>query len=128
MVRVLFFDTQRFFLDVVSSAIGSHADMKVVSTSTNAADAPMLCEREKPNVILMDANLPHSKSITEKIRENFPEIKIIVLWDYPGIIIEKAVKKIGAHSFIPKTASANRLFREIRKKIKEAPRKVPGTI
>lgn len=62
-------------------ALNENDDLNVVAEAEDAMEGLKLIERSKPDVILMDLGLPGMNGIeaTIKIKEIFPEIKVIAL-------------------------------------------------
>lgn len=62
-------------------ALNENEDLNVVAEAEDAMEGLKLIERSKPDVILMDLGLPGMNGIeaTIKIKEMFPEIKVIAL-------------------------------------------------
>lgn len=62
-------------------ALNENDDLNVVAEAEDALEGLKLIERAKPDVILMDLGLPGMNGIeaTIKIKEMFPEIKVIAL-------------------------------------------------
>jgi len=119
-------DDQLLFRDAIVSLIDSQPDMKVVSAASEAKDAPSLCEKTSPDLVLMDvltgpvpainsgSSGPTGVSVTSQLRRNYPGIKIIIMTALPEISIFDAAKKAGAHSFIYKNISNEQFLSTIR--------------
>lgn len=68
------------------------------------------------DIILLDLNMPHLDGIRalEKIRRQYPRVRILVLTNYnqPQLVAE--VRRLGANGYLLKSASAGELQRVIR--------------
>ena len=130
MIRILAVDDQVLFRDALVKLINSQSDMEVVSTATEAKDAPSLCEKSSPDLVLMDILTdpapailsdqggPTGIGVTSQIRQNFPDIKVIIMTGLSEISIYNAAKKAGAHSFIYKNISDEQFLSTIRNTMK----------
>jgi NarL family two-component system response regulator LiaR len=91
-------------------------DLKLVGEAANGEEAVRLCQREKPDVVLMDMVMPVMDGVraTEQIHTHFPHTKVIGLTTfYEAEMIQKMLDA-GAISFLLKSISATQLARAIR--------------
>ena len=126
MIRIAVVDDQVLFRDAIVKLINSQTDMKVVATANEAKDAFSLCEKNSPDLILIDiltdpvpmirpkSNGPTGISVTPQIRQKFPDIKIIIMTGLSELSIAKAAKKSGADSFIYKNINDEQFLNTIR--------------
>jgi len=79
----------------------------LVGEAANGAEAITMCDEVSPDVILMDINMPVIDGIeaTVKIREKYPNIKIIALTSYVDKKLVTSILKAGAISYIIKNIS-----------------------
>ena len=130
MIRILVVDDQVLFRDALVKLINSQSDMKVVSTASEAKEAPSHCERIKPDLVLLDVltdpvptipfdtSGPTGISVTSQIRQNFPNIKVIIMTGLSEISIFDSAKKAGAHSFIYKNINDEQFLSTIRNTVR----------
>ena len=126
MTKILVVDDQVLFRDALVKLINSQSDMKVVATANEAKDAPEICEKLAPDLVLMDiltdppqqsptaVTGPTGISVTAQIREQFPSVKVIIMTGLAEISVSEAAKKAGAHSFINKNIHEERFLSIIR--------------
>jgi len=91
-------------------------DLQLVGEAENGEAAIQLCAKVLPDVILMDMSLPgmDGASTTHTIRQQFPQMQIIVLSSFKeGKVIKKALEA-GAIGYLLKDVSADDLVRAIR--------------
>ena len=88
----------------------------MVGEAANGAEAITMCDEVSPDVILMDINMPVIDGIeaTVKIREKYPNIKIIALTSYVDKKLVTGILKAGAISYIIKNISPDELVKTIR--------------
>ncbi|WP_350344113.1 response regulator transcription factor [Proteinivorax tanatarense] len=91
-------------------------DIEIVAEGENGQEAIDIVKNCNPDVLLMDINMPVLSGIeaTEKIKQDFPEIKIIMLTIHDGEeYIYKAVN-LGAEGYVLKDAGKEVLISGVR--------------
>lgn len=117
MIKILIVEDQALLRDTLENLIGAQADMEVAGTTDNAANAPQLCRKLKPDLLLMDvitANDSNGISFAGVIHKEQPEIKIVIMTALPAITFIDEARKAGVDSFIYKSAGQKHLFYVIR--------------
>ena len=119
-------DDQVLFRDGLVKLINSQPDMRVIDAINEAKDSLNFCEKIVPDLILMDVltdPIPQSLdiiagptgiSVTTQIRQQFPNIKVIIMTGLSEISLFEAAKKAGAHGFIYKNIQGEQLLGAIR--------------
>ena len=84
MIRVLICDDQDVVREGLRSILGTAPGIDVVALAENGARAVELFERHKPDVVLMDLNMPVMNGIqaTRRLREKYPDARILALTTY----------------------------------------------
>jgi DNA-binding NarL/FixJ family response regulator len=121
MVTILIVEDQIMLKESLEYLINGQDDMKVVGTAEDAAKAPALCRKLKPDMVLMDVvtkNNSNGIAYTAQIHKEFPDIKIVVMTGLPDITFAEEAKKAGANSFIDKNVENEYLFNVIRNTMK----------
>ncbi len=102
--------TDRLFCECLASALGEQAEAEIVST-TDAGNALTTAKADKPDVILIDMDLPSEGSLEliYQITEHLPEAKVIIisLIEQERIILNCI--EAGAKAFVSKGASLEEL-------------------
>jgi len=90
--------------------------MELAGEASDGAEAVRLCERIKPDVVLMDLMMPvmDGVSATRLIHERCPASRIIILTSFKEREQVDGALKAGAMSYLLKTASAAELTAAIR--------------
>jgi DNA-binding NarL/FixJ family response regulator len=115
-IRLLVCDDHPVVRSGLKGMLRSQADFEVVGEAANGIRAVELVERLRPNVVLMDLQMPEMDGVTaiEKIKTAYPEIQILVLTTYDtDADVMLAVEK-GATGFLLKDAPEHDLFDGIR--------------
>jgi two-component system, NarL family, response regulator LiaR len=84
MIRVLICDDQWIVCEGLEAILDADPDLEVVGTAHDGAQALELIPETRPDVVLMDLKMPLMNGVqaTQKIRDQYPEIKVLVLTTY----------------------------------------------
>lgn len=84
MMRVLICDDQDMVREGLRTILSTVPGIEVVALAENGARAVELFERHKPDLVLMDLNMPGVNGIqaTRQIRQKHPEAKVLALTTY----------------------------------------------
>lgn len=116
MIRVLICDDQ----EVVRRGLHvilTHADgIEVVGTAANGQQAFELVETIRPDVILMDLKMPIMNGVvaTRKIREAYPDVRVLVLTTYDADEWVFDALRGGASGYLLKDADSDELIKGIK--------------
>ena len=81
MIQVAIVDDQPLFTDGLGRIVGAQEDMEVVGVAHDGESGVRMCEELRPDVILMDINMPIMDGVTAtgKIRQILPDVKVLIL-------------------------------------------------
>jgi two-component system response regulator NreC len=90
----------------LSLLINAHDDMQVIATASNGEEAFRIAQEIKPDVIVMDLNMPGENGMltTARIKKVMPQIEILVLTMLEDREYLFRVLKAGASGYILKSA------------------------
>lgn len=116
MIKVLIADDQELIRDSLRIVLSGNPDFSV-NTAANGIEVVRSVRRDKPDVILMDIRMPEMDGVqcTQIIKENYPEIKIIILTTFDDDEYIFSALKHGASGYLLKGISADRLIEAIHK-------------
>lgn len=91
-------------------------DIQVIGTADDGYRATELCEKEKPDLVLMDLKMPIMNGVeaTRQIRTKHPEIKILVLTTYADDEWVFDAIRAGASGYLLKDTPRDELIKAIR--------------
>lgn len=84
MIKVLIVDDQALARDGLALIVGAADDVEVVGTAEDGAQALDQIEDHTPDLVLMDLKMPTMNGVqaTRRIRERFPDVRVLVLTTY----------------------------------------------
>ena len=114
--RVLVADDQKTMRDIVTALIGRQPRMDVVAVAENGRDAVRLARELRPDVVVMDINMPVLNGIdtTRLIVNEFPGIKVLGLSIYSDCPFVEGMLDAGAAGYLLKDQVYEELIRAIR--------------
>ena len=114
-ITVLIVDDSPTVTDGLRSILRAYPDIEVIGEATGGLEAIAKAEELRPNVILMDAQMPEVDGVeaTRFIKERLPDTKILFMAVH-ATHIDRALDA-GADAFLMKDSGRQELLREIRK-------------
>ena len=115
-IRVMIVDDHTMVRRGLATMLKVFEDLQLVGEAESGEAAIQRCAETLPNVILMDLSLPGMDGAvaTRTIRQQFPQVKVIVLTSYKeGDRIKNALQA-GAIGYLLKDTSADELAQAIR--------------
>lgn len=115
-MKLLIVDDDPLVCHSLRLLLGKEEDFDVIGIAANGQEALELCHRQKPDIILMDIQMPVMDGIdsTKAIKARFPSILIMMLTTFKD---EKKIRfalKAGAEGYLLKSASIEKLADQIR--------------
>ena len=117
MIKIVIVEDQALLLDALTKVINGQQDMQVAACTANADEAPDLCRKSAPDLVLIDVvtqNRANGIAAAAQIRRELPEVKIVIMTSVPEITFIDSARKAGAHSFVYKDADTRHLLYVIR--------------
>lgn len=101
MIRVMIVEDQKLVRSLLESYIQNEDGYQLAVSIPGAAEAPILCDTEDIDLVLMDVQTEHRENglaAAKKIREAHPEIKIVVATSLIDTQVLARTKAVGADS------------------------------
>lgn len=104
MIKILIVDDQRLILEAIKAVLKDDSQIQIVGTAQNGQNAIIEVARLKPDIVLIDIEMPKMNGIaaTRYIIQKSPHTKVIVLTSHKrDTYITKALQA-GASSYLLK--------------------------
>ena len=115
-IRILIADDHPAMREGLHAIIDQQPDMSVVAEAGDGAEAVNACRTARPNVILMDLQMPRMDGVEaiDLIHREDPGMPIVVLTTYSGDARVSRALAAGAMSYLLKTATGTAILGAIR--------------
>lgn len=116
MIKVLIADDQELIRQSLSIVLNTKEGIEVTDTVANGQEVIASVRKNRPDVILMDIRMPKMDGVqcTKIIKDNYSEIKIIILTTFDDDEYVYNALKWGASGYLLKGVSMDRLTNAIR--------------
>lgn len=116
MIKVLIADDQELIRQSLEIVLSTKEGIEVTGTAKDGREVIRCIRKEKPDVILMDVRMPEMDGVqcTEIIKENYPQIKIIILTTFDDDEFVFSALKHGASGYLLKGISMDDLEEAIK--------------
>ena len=116
VIRLLAVDDHPLLRDGIASVIEGQPDMQLVAEAANGREAVDVCLRHRPDITLMDIQMPVMNGIdaTIAIREAWPGARIVVLTTNTGDVQARRALQAGAAGYLLKSMLRKELVDTIR--------------
>lgn len=117
MIRLLLVDDQAMVRGALGALLELERDLTVVGESGEGGGASALAAELRPDVCLMDIQMPGVDGIeaTRRVREASPETKVLVVTTFARTGYLRAALEAGASGFVVKDAPAEQLADAVRR-------------
>lgn len=115
-IRILLVDDHKMLRDGLRLRLQLEQDFVIVSEAASAAEAYACVEKNAPDVVIMDINLPDESGVvaTQRIHASHPKIKVVVVTSSFDSSVANDVLLAGARGFLRKEDASDELVRAIR--------------
>lgn len=116
MIRILLVDDQALLCEVLKTWLEVEEDFEVLGVAHDGEEAIVQADRLKPDIILMDIDMPKMNGIeaTRVISERFPKAKVIFLSAHDDDMYLGKSLRAGAKGYLLKNTTAEELASKIR--------------
>jgi DNA-binding NarL/FixJ family response regulator len=108
LIRVLTADDQRVVREGLAMVLGLLPGIQVVGAAADGDEAVAMAAELRPDVVLMDLRMPRCDGVeaTRRLREQAPQVKVIVLTTYADDRSVLDALRAGARGYLTKDAGA----------------------
>ena len=113
VIRVLLVDDHAMVRQGLRSILDGYPNLHIIAEAGDGEEAITLARLLKPDVVVMDVNMPRLDGIeaTRRIREELPETLVVGLSVNEHVV--KSMKAAGATAFLTKESAADHLYEAI---------------
>ncbi len=114
-IKIFVADDHQLFIEGIKALTRDSQEVKLIGEAENGDDLLTQLKTTLPDVILMDINMPKINGIeaTKKIRQLYPEIKILALTMFDDTLYVTEMIKAGASGYLLKNAGKTELITAI---------------
>ena len=114
-IRVILVDDHTVVRSGLGAVLETCDTIHLVGEASNGEEAVRLCERVRPDVVLMDLLMPKMDGVTATrlIHERWPGVRVIALTSYKEKEYVEGVLKAGATGYLLKNVTADELIAAI---------------
>ncbi|MHA4095559.1 response regulator [Bacillus cereus] len=115
-IRLCIVDDHSFIRESLHTILDVQENLQVVGMAKDGERALELCERLKPDVVLMDLEMPNLDGIhaTKMIKKKWPDIRVLILSTFQNTERAKEIIRNGADGYLLKSIEARELAESIR--------------
>jgi DNA-binding NarL/FixJ family response regulator len=116
LIRVLLADDQALFREALRTLISLQPDLEVAGEAANGEEAIVSTRALRPDVILMDLQMPVLDGVvaTRRLHSELPECRVIALTTFDDDESVFECLRAGAVGYLLKDAPSEKLFEAIR--------------
>ena len=99
--------------EVLRGVIRQDKRFDLIGEATNGPDALHVAERLKPALVCLDIHMPglDGLSVLRRLREEHPDTRVVLVTGQSTSDVVAEALKLGAHGFVVKPFSADKLLR-----------------
>ncbi len=114
--RILLVDDYQLFRDGLRGLLASQPDLEVVGEAEDAHTGIELAKQLRPDVILMDLNMPDIDGVTatRQLTAELPEAKIVILTVDENVETLFEAIRAGARGYLIKSIRTTELYEQLR--------------
>ncbi|MCB0770274.1 MAG: response regulator transcription factor [Flavobacteriales bacterium] len=115
-IRILLADDHRIITDGLEQLLAQLPDVECIGVATNGEEALQMTGHLGVDVVLMDIDMPVMDGIeaTERIKQERPQVKVVVLSMHEDAAVVKRLMAVGADGYLVKNCGKDELLLAIR--------------
>lgn len=116
VIKVAIADDHALFRAGVKTSLSSRRDVQMVAEAENGMQLLNLLKHIKPDVILLDIQMPVMDGLTAlpEIKKLYPDVKVIMLSFLNDHSVISKMMEIGANSYLTKESGAEMIYDAIK--------------
>lgn len=117
MIKILLAEDQVILRETLACTLNLQEDMEVVAAVPDASVGLKVLDSTDANLALLDVCSEDGEigiECAKQIREDYPDVKVVIMTGMPEITFIEEAKAAGAHSFVYKNVGTEELIGVIR--------------
>jgi DNA-binding NarL/FixJ family response regulator len=116
VIKVLLADDHTMFRQGLAGLLASYGGLEIIAQVPNDQETLRLAQEEKPDVVLMQVQMPceRSKESLQKMREISPAPKVVIVTMFEEPRYVRELMNLGASAYLLKSVSVEHLTGAIR--------------
>lgn len=115
-IKIAIIDDEKLIREGLKIILSSYNDIDVVAMGENGYEALELCKLNEIDLVLMDIRMPLCDGVegTKIIKNDFPDIKVLILTTFKDIEYIQEALKNGASGYLLKDSSYDLIYEGIK--------------
>lgn len=115
-IKIAIIDDEKLIREGLKIILSTYGDIDVVSMGENGYDALEICRTNDIDLVLMDIRMPLCDGVkgTRFIKNEFPDIKVLILTTFKDIEYIQEALKNGASGYLLKDSSYDLIYEGIK--------------
>jgi DNA-binding NarL/FixJ family response regulator len=115
-IRVLLADDHTLFRQGIAGLLDAYGGIEIIAQVPNDEDALRIAQQEKPDVVLMQVQMPfeRSKESLSKMRQISPAPKVVLVTMFEEPRYVRELMNLGASAYVLKSVSVDHLTGAVR--------------
>lgn len=116
VIKVAIADDHALFRAGVKTALSNRKDIQMIAEAENGMQLLNLLKHIKPDVVLLDIQMPIMDGLTTlpEVKKLYPDIKVIMLSMHNDHSVITRMMEIGANSYLTKDSDSEMIYQAIR--------------
>ena len=116
VIKVAIADDHHLFRTGVRTSLASRKDIQMVGEAENGMQLLNLLKHIKPDVILLDIQMPIMDGLTTlpEIKKLYPDVKVVMLSMHNDHSVITRMMEIGANSYLTKDSDSELIYQAIK--------------
>lgn len=116
-IKLFILDDHQMLIDGLKALLVNESSYELIGTSNNAKEALALIDKQQPNIVLSDINMPEMNGIefTRELKKKHPHIKVVALSMFGESNIISEMLNAGVSGYILKNTGKEELVNALNK-------------
>lgn len=115
-IKIMIIDDQEHVRQGLKTILELSDDMEVIGEACNGLESIQMAGRLKPDVVLMDLEMPEMNGLeaAQILKQRYPGIAVVMITIHHESVHREQAERMGVDAFLEKGESPQRLIQTIR--------------